>query len=142
MGSSRSTSAVCPTSGRDGRRVRYRPCSARRRRSGASEGQRSAGGNLRDDCRRCCRAGDGVDSFPERIGYMSASPTARTLAKLRADGWLAWVVEKWIPQTRKRSDLFGFIDILALRDGEVLAVQATSRSNVRDRKSTRLNSSH
>src|SRR3546814_5061317 len=64
---------------------------------------------------------------------MSASPTARTLAKLRADGWLAWVVEKWIPQTRKRSDLFGFIDILAQRDGEVLAVQATSRSNVSSR---------
>src|SRR3546814_1483966 len=64
---------------------------------------------------------------------MSASPTARTLAKLRADGWLAWVVEKWIPQTRKRSDLLGYIDILALRDGEVLAVQATSRSNVSSR---------
>lgn len=61
------------------------------------------------------------------------SPTARTLAQLRKDGWLAWVVEKWIPQTRTRSDLFGFIDILAIREGETLAVQATSRSNVSSR---------
>lgn len=64
---------------------------------------------------------------------MAASPTARTLEALRKEGWLAWVVEKWIPQVRKRSDLFGFIDILAIKDGEVLAVQATSRSNVSSR---------
>lgn len=64
---------------------------------------------------------------------MAASPTARTLDALRKDGWLAWVVEKWIPRARQRSDLFGFIDILALRNGEVLAVQATSRSNVSSR---------
>lgn len=62
-----------------------------------------------------------------------SSPTARTLAKLRKEGWFPWVVEKWIPQARKRSDLFGFIDVLALRDGEVLAVQSTSGSNVSSR---------
>lgn len=64
---------------------------------------------------------------------MAASPTARTLERLRKEGWLPWVVEKWIPQTRTRSDLFGFIDVLAIRGGETLAVQATSRSNVSSR---------
>jgi len=64
---------------------------------------------------------------------MAMSPTARTLAKLRKEGWLAWVVEKWIPQTRKRSDLFGFIDVLAIRGDETLGVQSTSRGNVSSR---------
>ena len=64
---------------------------------------------------------------------MAMSPTARTLAKLRKEGWLAWVVEKWIPQTQRRSDLFGFIDVLAIRGDETLGVQSTSRSNVSSR---------
>ena len=58
------------------------------------------------------------------------SPTERSLKALRADGWLCQVVEKWNPHSRTRLDLFGFVDILALRGGETLAVQATSRSNV------------
>jgi len=57
------------------------------------------------------------------------SPTARSLAELRKRGYLADVVErkvtKWISK-----DLFGIIDILAVRRGEVLGVQATSGSNV------------
>jgi hypothetical protein len=61
------------------------------------------------------------------------SPTQRTLAKLRAEGWLAQVVERWVPQARKRIDLFGFIDVLAVRPGEVLGVQSTSRTNVAGR---------
>jgi hypothetical protein len=58
------------------------------------------------------------------------TPTQRTLAKLRADGWTTAIVEHWNAHARIRQDLFGFIDILALRDGETLAVQATSGSNV------------
>lgn len=58
------------------------------------------------------------------------SPTQRTLARLRELGYLAAVVEKWNPHARIRQDLFGFVDILAIREGEVLAVQATSGSNV------------
>ena len=58
------------------------------------------------------------------------TPTQRTLAKLRADGWTTAIVEHWNAHARVRQDLFGFIDILALRDGETLAVQATSGSNV------------
>jgi len=36
------------------------------------------------------------------------------------------VVEKWNPHARIRQDLFGFIDILAIKRGETLAVQATA----------------
>ena len=59
-----------------------------------------------------------------------ASPTSRSLDKLRKEGWLADVVEKWVPQARVRKDLFGFIDILCLKDGVILGVQATSGSNL------------
>jgi carbonic anhydrase len=58
------------------------------------------------------------------------SPTSRTLADLRADGWTAEVVEHWNPHARVRQDLWGFVDILAVRNGETLGVQATSDANV------------
>lgn len=58
------------------------------------------------------------------------SPTQRSLKHLRDQGYLADVVEKWIPRANIRKDLYGFIDILCLRDTEILAVQATSASNV------------
>lgn len=59
------------------------------------------------------------------------SPTARTLAKLRAEGWNAWIVEKWNPHAHVRVDLGGFGDVLAWAPGRgILAVQATSGSNV------------
>ena len=54
------------------------------------------------------------------------SPTKRTLDALRKLGYDAAVVEQWIPRVRRRRDLFGFADIIAIRPGEVLAVQACS----------------
>lgn len=62
-----------------------------------------------------------------------SSPTQRSLAEMRKRGYLAGVVEKWIPQVKRRSDLFGFIDILCVSESEVVAVQSTSRSNVASR---------
>lgn len=58
------------------------------------------------------------------------SPTARSLALLRKTYPLVQVVEKWIPQARRRVDLFGIGDIVAVSDTEVVLVQATSASNV------------
>lgn len=58
------------------------------------------------------------------------TPTQRSLAHLREAGYLAAVVERWNAHARIRQDLFGVIDILAVRDGETLAVQTTSGSNV------------
>ena len=42
---------------------------------------------------------------------MSETPTARSLNRLRADGWLAQVVERWNAHAMIRQDLFGFIDV-------------------------------
>lgn len=61
---------------------------------------------------------------------MSLSPTALTLRQLRADGWTAEVTERWNPHAQVRHDLFGIIDVLAVRSGDTLGVQATSVSNV------------
>lgn len=62
-----------------------------------------------------------------------SSPTQRSLAELRKRGYLAQVVEKWIAAVKRRQDLYGFIDILAIRDDEILGVQATSGDHVAER---------
>lgn len=59
------------------------------------------------------------------------SPTQRTLAALRKDGWTAQVVERWNAFAKVRIDLFGVIDVLAIKPGiGILGVQATSGSNL------------
>lgn len=58
------------------------------------------------------------------------SPTELTLRHLRRAGYLAEVTERWIPMARKRKDLFGVVDVLALQGPQTLAVQTTSASNV------------
>lgn len=64
---------------------------------------------------------------------MADSPTTRSLALLRSRGYTAEVVERWIPNARKRHDLFGFIDIVALRGAETLSVQACAAASRADR---------
>lgn len=54
------------------------------------------------------------------------TPTQRSLAYLREQGYTVAITEKWNPHARIRQDLFGFIDLLAIRKGETLAVQVTS----------------
>src|ERR1043166_1347497 len=64
-----------------------------------------------------------------RDGAMS-SPTQRTLAELRKRGYpLVQVVERWNPHAKVRQDMFGIIDVFAVGD-DIVAVQATSGSNV------------
>ena len=59
------------------------------------------------------------------------SPTQRSLALLRQEGWTAAVVERWNPHAGVRQDLFGFADLVAVRAGRpgVLAVQVTTGSH-------------
>ena len=57
------------------------------------------------------------------------SPTQRTLKRLRDEGYTAAVVEHWNPHARVRNDLWGFVDVLAIRENETLGVQCTSASN-------------
>ncbi len=61
---------------------------------------------------------------------MATSPTQLSLKKLREEGYTVQVVEYWNSFARIRIDLFGFIDIIALKGKEVLAVQTTSASNM------------
>ena len=56
---------------------------------------------------------------------MSASPTQLSLKHLRSQGWYAEVVEHFNSFTKKRHDMFGIFDIVALRDAETLGVQTT-----------------
>jgi hypothetical protein len=73
---------------------------------------------------------DSVSGCGYRVKPMS--PTQRSLAHLRDQGYLVAIVEHWNPHARIRQDLFGWIDLLALRDTETLAVQTTA-SAVADR---------
>jgi hypothetical protein len=63
------------------------------------------------------------------------SPTSRTLTFLRRQGYLADVVERFIPDLQHKKDLFGVADVLAIhpRDRLVLLVQATTRAHLADR---------
>lgn len=61
-----------------------------------------------------------------------SSPTQRSLEKLRAEGYTCQVVEHWNPHVRRRQDLFGFCDIVAIKPSArgVMFVQTTSGSCV------------
>lgn len=62
------------------------------------------------------------------------SPTQRSLKLLRDEGYKAQVVEKWNMFAHVRQDLFGFIDIVAIKKGVkgVLGVQTTSATHLSD----------
>ena len=62
-----------------------------------------------------------------------SNPTIRTVKLLRDRGYRVANVEKYNHITKRRTDLFGFIDVLAIREGETLAVQTTSYANVSSR---------
>ena len=59
------------------------------------------------------------------------SPTARTLAHFHKKRWPADVVERILPHTYHRSDLFGFLDIvvLDLDSLRILGIQCTTADN-------------
>ena len=58
------------------------------------------------------------------------SPTSRSMAWLRDQGFTVQKVEYWDHYGKKRRDLFGVIDILAINEqGVTLGVQATSDTN-------------
>lgn len=61
------------------------------------------------------------------------SPTQLSLKLMRERGYLCQVVEHWNPFAKIRQDLFGFIDVLCIKEGEVVGVQCTSRPHVSTR---------
>lgn len=63
-------------------------------------------------------------------GVAVTSPTQRTLAYCRAEGWIPAVVERWNQYAQIRQDLYGFLDLLVMDDKPgLLGVQCTSGSN-------------
>lgn len=53
---------------------------------------------------------------------------AMTMAWLRDRGWTVGKTEQWNPHVRIRQDLFGFIDAIAVKEGEVRAIATQSCS--------------
>lgn len=72
-------------------------------------------------------------SVPRKPKKRGPSPMRKSVERLEAAGYLVGKVELWIPNTAITKDLYGFIDLLAIRRNEVLAVQTTSSSNMADR---------
>lgn len=58
------------------------------------------------------------------------TPTQRSLKLMRERGYLCEIVEKRVPFKPITKDLFGFIDLLCVADGEIVGVQTTSRTNI------------
>ena len=58
-----------------------------------------------------------------------SSPTQRTLNELRTRGFFPAVVERIIPKSYIRKDLYGCIDILAIMGPTTVGVQATDHTN-------------
>ena len=62
------------------------------------------------------------------------SPSAVLMQGLREQGWLAQVVERWIPGANVRKDLYGFIDIVAISpSGCTWGVQVTTDTHINER---------
>lgn len=70
------------------------------------------------------------------------SPTARTLEEMRKRGYLAQVVEHRVPFQFTTRDLYGVIDVLCIRENEIVGVQATSGDNVAARLGKIANHEH
>lgn len=57
------------------------------------------------------------------------SAVQRSLKRLRDDGAIAAVVEKWNPHARIRQDMFGVFDLVAIRTGDspgIVGIQVKS----------------
>ena len=57
------------------------------------------------------------------------SPTQRSLALLRRQGYRVAITEHWNSFIKRRQDLFGFIDLLCVSEA-MLAIQTTTGANV------------
>ena len=73
---------------------------------------------------------------------MPANYNGRVLKALGDLGYSAEVVERWDAFSRRKHDLFGIVDILAVGNGHTLAVQVTSRGNMAARRRKALESPH
>ncbi|HEY0751634.1 MAG TPA: hypothetical protein VGD26_10785 [Chitinophagaceae bacterium] len=61
------------------------------------------------------------------------TPTQLSKRELEKHNYLVEITERWNAFARKRKDLFDFIDLLAIKKGEILGIQTTSASNIHAR---------
>lgn len=60
-----------------------------------------------------------------------SSPTQRSLALLRKDGWAVTIVERYVSFAKQRFDAYGFGDLLACKPGEpITLIQTTTAANL------------
>lgn len=65
---------------------------------------------------------------------MATSPTQLTLRKLKSEGYTTVeITERWNAWAKIRQDLFKIIDILAVKDGQTIGIQVTSKTNINAR---------
>ena len=62
------------------------------------------------------------------------SLTTRSTVFLREQGYIVATVEHYNAFTKRKHDLFGCIDLLCIGNGETVAVQVTSKSNLAARR--------
>lgn len=63
-----------------------------------------------------------------------SSLSARSAVHFREQGYLVATVEHYNSFTRRKHDLFGCVDLLAIGNGETIAIQTTSKANLSSRK--------
>jgi hypothetical protein len=77
---------------------------------------------------------------------MAASTTRMSLEYLRALGYTVDVVERWTPSgaggPQIKRDLFGILDLVAVRGHETVGVQTTSKTNAAARARKIVESEH
>lgn len=61
------------------------------------------------------------------------TPSQRSIKLLRDKGYQVANVESYNAFTKRKHDLYGCIDLLAIGNGETLAIQVTSKSNMKAR---------
>ena len=61
---------------------------------------------------------------------MKTSPTQRSLKKLRGEGYLVAITEHWNPFSHIRQDLYGFIDLLAIKKDEICGIQCGCKGDI------------
>lgn len=57
----------------------------------------------------------------------------RTITLMESRGYICDTVESYNAFTKRKKDLFGVFDILAIGNGETIAIQLTSKSNMSTR---------
>jgi hypothetical protein len=67
---------------------------------------------------------------PTRRKPKGTSPTQRSLKHWRKLGYLCAVVERRLSRGFITQDMFGFIDILCVKDEDIVGVQTTSSGNI------------